>query len=149
MGLDVLALPVMVRALIDSLSTPDEPEAQSAPMAVVVTPEAPTPSTPVAFLRQPQAKTPRQANSNPELESAADHCSRWLGHCFDELQGLKSRARIQRYLTALAEVDDQVFRVNGWNAVVARAFGVTREAVRQAKNAWMAEQAETLFWREL
>jgi len=46
-------------------------------------------------------------------------------------------------------VDDQVFRVNGWNAVVARAFGVTREAVRKAKNAWMAEQADTLFWREL
>jgi hypothetical protein len=87
---------------------------------------APQPKRPVPVVRQPKA----------ELEAVAEHCHQWLDRWADELRGLKPMAIVQRYLDALDATGDLVFQIKGWNSTVAPLFGVSREAVRLAKNAW-------------
>jgi hypothetical protein len=113
-----LALPPIIQQKLDKLNS------------------TPPPNPPAAVVRQPK----RTRNRTPELESAADHCRRWLDYYEAELDGLKPKPRIQRYLDALAAVDDLVFQVRGWNAAVAPLFGVSRQAVDQAKTAWIDSQ---------
>jgi hypothetical protein len=117
--LNDLALPPIIRQRLEQLEQRG--------------PAAPQPKRPFAVVRQLKWKA--------ELEAVAVHCHQWLEHWADELQGLKPTARIQRYLADLAAANDQVFQANGWNSTVAPVFGVSREAVRQAKNAWQARRS--------
>ena len=117
-----LALPPHIRTQLEQPA--QQPPAPLPPV------ERPTP-----VVRPTKAK-----GRKAELESAADHCRRWLDHHEAALDGLKPKPLIQRYLDALDAADDPVFLVSGWNGAVAPLFGVTGEAVRQAKNAWFDSQ---------
>ena len=126
---DPASLPVAALALPPHIRTQLEQPAQQAPAPL------PPSNPPAAVERQPKAK-----GRKAELESAADHCRLWLDYYEAALDGLKPKPLIQRYLDALDAADDPVFLVSGWNGAVAPLFGVTGEAVRQAKNAWFDSQ---------
>ena len=126
---DPASLPVAALVLPPHIRTQLEQPAQQPP-APLPPVERPTP-----VVRPTKAK-----GRKAELESAADHCRRWLDHHEAALDGLKPKPLIPRYLDALDAADDPVFLVSGWNGAVAPLFGVTGEAVRQAKNAWFDSQ---------
>lgn len=118
--LDDLALPLIIQQMLDQLN---------ASAAAATT--APRPSAVVGR----QLKTAL----SPDLVSAGDHCLQWHDHFAVELQGLRPKVQVARYLSHLAAMGDLVYLVPGWNAVVAPVFGVSREAIRQAKNTWLAD----------